>query len=129
MKGVFDEVQGSRWIEWRVLNAHKNQLVVSLIDGLSGAQLGRAYIIESKRDIHISLFLLHGLLNKTYSMNLDEGEGLRPDHFESLVGDVEKVLPGLSGDVVISLLQAINAGRMFDSLESLRNGRGRGVER
>jgi len=114
-----------RWVEWKV----ESSWTVVLIDGRSGAQLGRVSIVvtskgRSKR-IHLVLSLLNGLLNEKYTINLKEGEDLSPLHFEALVGDVEKVLPGLSGDVITAMFQAINAGRMFDSLESLRNGRGR----
>jgi hypothetical protein len=122
-----------RWIEWKVLSVYKNQLLISLIDGFSESQLGRAWVIEKRttngKDLHLSLFLMHGLLNKTYTISLDVKEELRPDHFEPLVSDVEGVLPNLSGDVVIALFQAIRAGRMFDSLEGVREGRARGVGR
>ena len=127
----------SRWVEWKVESSwadrnHEHMAVV-LIDGRSGAQLGRVSIVvtskgRSKR-IHLVLSLLNGLLNEKYTINLKEGEDLSPLHFEPLAADVERVLPGLSGDVVTAIFQAINAGRMFDSLESLRNGRGRRSER
>ena len=134
-----------RWVEWKVESSwadrnHEHMAVV-LIDGRSGAPLGRANITavgtspsnspskgRSKR-IHLVLSLLNGLLSQEYTIDLKEGEELSPLHFEALVDDVERVLPGLSGDVVTAIFQAINAGRMFDSLESLRNGRGRRSER
>ena len=113
-----------RWVEWKVESSwadrsHKHVLII-LIDGRSGAPLGRANITavgtspsngpskgRSKR-IHLVLSLLNGLLNQKYTINLKEGEELSPLHFEALVGDVEKVLPGLSGDVITAMFQAIN---------------------
>ena len=105
-----------RWVEWKVESSwsdrsHKH-MVVALIDGRSGAPLGRVSIVvtskgRSKR-IHLVLSLLNGLLNEKYTIDLKEGEDLSPLNFEALVDDVEKVLPGLSGDVITAMFQAIN---------------------
>lgn len=117
----------SRWVEWKVEASWSGRdhehAIIALIDGPSGALLGRANITAvgtspskgRSRKVHIVLNLLNGLLNQKYTIELDEKEELSPLHFEALVGDVEKVLPGLSGDVITAIFQAINATKTLNA--------------
>jgi len=117
----------SRWVEWKIeaswAGRDHEELIITLIDGQSGAPLGRAIVAvvgtsPSKgrsREVHVVLSLLNDLLSQKYTIELDEKEELRPDHFEPLVADVEKVLPGLSGDVVTAIFQAINAVKTLNA--------------
>jgi len=107
----------SRWVEWKVeaswADRGHEHTIVALIDGPSGALLGRANIVATTRGrakrIHLVIHVLNGRLGQKYTIELEEGEDLSPIHFEPLVADVEKVLPGLSGDVITAIFQAINA--------------------
>jgi hypothetical protein len=112
-----------RWVEWKVeaswAGRSHERAIVALIDGPSGAPLGRANITavgtSPSRKVHVVLNLLNGLLNQKYTIELDEKEELSPLHFEPLVADVEKVLPGLSGDVITAIFQAINAVKTLNA--------------
>jgi hypothetical protein len=120
-----------RWVEWKIeaswVARDREHAIVALIDGPSGALLGRAIVAcvgtspsnsPSKgrsRKVHVVLSLLNGLLNQKYTIELGEGEEMSPLHFEPLVADVEKVLPGLSGDVITAVFQAINATKTLNA--------------
>jgi hypothetical protein len=108
-----------RWVEWKVEEARRGKMTIVLRDGPSGAFLGRVYIDETERksgkEFHVGLYLLRGLLSRGHTIVLDEKEALRPDHFEPLVADIEKVLPGLSGDVITAIFQAINVVKMLNA--------------
>jgi hypothetical protein len=108
-----------RWVKWKVEEARRGKITIVLHDGPSGAFLGRVYIDETERrsgkEFHVSLYLLRGLLSSGHTIVLDEKEELSPLHFEPLVADVEKVLPGLSGDVVTAIFQAINTVKTLNA--------------
>ena len=112
-----------RWIEWKVeaswAGRSHEHAIVALIDGPSGAPLGHVYVDETERksgkEFHVGLYLLRGLLSKGYTIELEEKEELSPLHFEALAKDVEKVLPGLSGDVITAAFQAINTVKTLNA--------------
>ena len=120
-----------RWVEWKIeaswAGRDHEHAIVALIDGQSGAPLGRANITTvgtspskgRSRKVHVVLSLLNGLLNQKYTIELEEKEELSPLHFEPLVADIEKVLPGLSGDVITAIFQAINATKTLNARRRL----------
>jgi hypothetical protein len=105
----------SRWVEWKVVDSYKKRYVVDLYDGPSGAKLGSVLVDHVVGGLRLHVHLLDGLLSREYDIEVDAKEALRPDHFEPLVDDVEKVLPGLSGDVVTAIFQAINAVKTLNA--------------
>jgi hypothetical protein len=108
-----------RWIEWKVeaswTGRNHEHAIVAIYDGPSGAQIGRANVAIVGKRMHVILQMLNNLLNQHYAIELEEGEELSPLHFEPLVGDIEKVLPGLSGDVITAIFQAINTVKTLNA--------------